>query len=130
MKKKILLIALSSIVLVACSSAKNETKEEANVQTGCDFTQAIAGGWAQGKISPEVEQAAKEAVKEISGDHQLGKIYEVRQQVVAGMNYLITFSIDNGDYYSAKVFRSLQDTYQVKEIKQVPSAVSNCDVPN
>ncbi|WP_305416174.1 hypothetical protein [Photobacterium leiognathi] len=46
------------------------------------------------------------------------------------MNYLITFSIDNGDYYSAKVFCSLQDTYQVKEIKQVPSAVSNCDVPN
>lgn len=128
MHKKILLIALSSVALVACNSAKEVTSNEANMQESCHFSQAVVGGWAEGDVTPEVEQAAKAAVKAISGDHQLGKIYHVRQQVVAGMNYSITFSIENGDYYNAIVFRSLQNTYDVKEVKQVPSAVSNCDV--
>ncbi|KJG06735.1 cystatin [Photobacterium angustum] len=128
MNKKVLLIALSSIVLVACNSAKDVTSDEANMQESCNFSQAIVGGWAQGDITPEVEQAAKDAVKAIPGEHQLGKIYHVTQQVVAGMNYSITFSIENGDYYNATVFRSLQNTYDVKDVKQVSSVASNCDV--
>lgn len=127
MNKKILLVALSSVALVACNSVSNVSSDKTNLQENCNLSHDIVGGWAQIDVTPDVLQAAKYAVKAIPGDHHLGKIYNVKQQVVAGVNYSITFSIENGDYYSAIIFRSLQNTYHVKDIKQVPSITSNCD---
>ncbi|MCP4954410.1 cystatin domain-containing protein [Photobacterium aquimaris] len=130
MNKKLLVVALGSLALVACSAQDVKTTQEASMQTGCDYTQAIPGGWQQGEITPEVTAAAQAAVKEIAGDHQLKNVLHVTQQVVAGMNYNVTFSIENNDVYTAKVFRSLKNVYTVDHVNKSNGAVSNCDVKN
>ena len=128
MNKKLLVVALGSLALVACSAQDVKTTKEATVKMGCDYTQAIVGGWQQGEITPEVNAAAHAAVKEIAGDHQLKNVLHVTQQVVAGMNYNVTFSIENNDVYTAKVFRSLKNTYSVESVDKTMNAVLNCDV--
>lgn len=130
MNKKLLVVALGSLALVACSAQDVKTTQEANMQTGCDYTQAIPGGWQQGEITPEVTAAAQAAVKDIAGDHQLKDVLHVTQQVVAGMNYNVTFSIENNDVYTAKVFHSLKNVYTVEHVDKANGAVSNCDVKN
>ncbi|CEO38914.1 cystatin domain-containing protein [Photobacterium kishitanii] len=130
MNKKLLVVALGSLALVACSAQDIKTTKEANMQTGCDYTQAIPGGWQQGEITPEVTAAAQAAVKDIAGDHQLKNVLHVTQQVVAGMNYNVTFSLENNDVYTAKVFRSLKNVYTVEHVDKANNAVSNCDVKN
>ena len=74
--------------------------------------------------------AAQAAVKDIAGDHQLKDVLHVTQQVVAGMNYNVTFSIENNDVYTAKVFHSLKNAYTVEHVDKANGAVSNCDVKN
>ena len=130
MNKKLLVVALGSLALVACSAQDAKTTNKANMQTGCDYTHAIPGGWQQGEITPEVMAAAQAAVKDIAGDHQLKNVIHVTQQVVAGMNYNVTFSIENHDVYTAKVFRSLKNTYTVDSVSKKVGSASNCDVPN
>ena len=125
MNKKLLVVALGLLLLVACNAQDVKTT---TVETGCDYTQALVGGWLQGDITPEVKSAAHTAVKEITGDHQLKKVLHVTQQVVAGMNYNVTFSIENNDIYTAKVFRSLKNNYSVESVDKATNAVSNCDV--
>lgn len=127
MSKKILLIALGALALAGCSSQESNTADEKNIEPSCDYSMGVVGGWNPADITPEVEQAAAVAVKSMAGEHKLDKIYHARRQVVAGMNYFVTFSLDNGEYYSAIVFHSLKNTYQLREIKQVESANAHCN---
>ncbi|WP_252856602.1 hypothetical protein [Photobacterium kishitanii] len=46
------------------------------------------------------------------------------------MNYNVTFSLENNDVYTAKVFRSLKNVYTVEHVDKANNAVLNCDVKN
>jgi hypothetical protein len=128
MNKKLLMVIVGTLSMMACTL--QTTKMAEDMDPKCNFSRSLTGGWQQGKVTVDVEQAAQAAIKTIPGEHNLDKIYHVTQQVVAGMNYSIIFGIDNGDFYLATVFRSLQGTNSVKTLKKVPSSVSHCVLPN
>lgn len=122
MYKKILVVAIASASVMACSSEPSAVLKKDN----CVVERAVPGGWQSGEVNEMVKGAVKAALQDIAGDHNVDDIISVHQQVVAGMNYDIDFRLDNGDVWNAKVFRSLDGTYNVKDVMLKPLISDNC----
>ncbi|HIF9289456.1 TPA: cystatin domain-containing protein [Photobacterium damselae] len=88
---------------------------------------SLPGGWSKGEITPEVIDAANAAVKSLGADQKLKQVDSVSQQVVAGLNYYVKFTTEDGKEYAAKVFRSLKGEYDVKEVKLAEEVNVQCD---
>ena len=87
----------------------------------------LMGGWSETEVdNPEVLKATKFAVAERSGDMnmviELVEILNAEQQVVAGMNYLMTLKVkEDGEEKTvlAKVWRKLDGEYELTEWSEV-----------
>jgi hypothetical protein len=64
-----------------------------------------------------VQAAAKFAAQSVEGE--LAEVLEAQQQVVAGMNYQLSFSTTDGRQFNAVVFRALNGAYSVSKIEEV-----------
>lgn len=123
MYKKLLAVSAAAIVLSACSSPEPETNPELKIQ--CETAQGLVGGWKKAEITPEATQSASLAIASMEGNHTLKEILSVEQQVVAGMNYKVSFTVDDGTAYVAKVFRSLKGEYKMISV-QPKQLVDEC----
>ncbi|MGO2320748.1 MAG: cystatin domain-containing protein, partial [Vibrio toranzoniae] len=65
------------------------------------------------------------AIASMEGNHTLKEILSVEQQVVAGMNYKVTFTVDDGTAYVTKVFHNLQGEYKIVSL-QPKQLVNEC----
>lgn len=123
MYKKLFAVSAAALVLSACSSSEPETNPELKIQ--CETTQSLVGGWKDTEVTPEAKQSAQLAIASMEGSHTLKEIQSVQQQVVAGMNYRVTFTIEDNSAYVAKVFRNLQGEYKIASL-QPKQLVSEC----
>lgn len=124
MYRNLFFVSAAVFALSACSSPEPKSNPELNVQ--CETTQALAGGWHEAAITPEAEQAALLAIASMEGSQSLQEVTSVEQQVVAGMNYKVAFTINDGTAYVTKVFRSLQGQYELISLQPKP-LVDECD---
>ncbi|WP_089138210.1 cystatin domain-containing protein [Vibrio rumoiensis] len=123
MYKKLFAVSAAALVLSACSSTEPETNTELKIQ--CETTQSLVGGWKNAEVTPEATQSAQLAIASMEGTHTLKDIQSVQQQVVAGMNYRVTFTIEDDTAYVAKVFRNLQGEYKIASL-QPKTLVNEC----
>lgn len=130
MHKNLFVIITGALALMACSSSP-ETKDTVETSTAstqeaiCEPVKAMPGSWQQAEITPEAKQAAVLATASIEGGHSLKEIQSVEQQVVAGMNYKVNFTIEDGEAYSATVFRNLKGEYKLISV-QPQALVDEC----
>ncbi len=125
MYKKLLAVSAAAIVLSACSSSEPEQETNPELQVQCETAQRLVGGWQKAEITPEAKQSALLAIASMEGNHTLKEVLSVEQQVVAGMNYKVAFTIEDGTSYVAKVFRSLKGEYKMISI-QPKQLVDDC----
>lgn len=123
MYKKLFAVSAAAIVLSACSSPEPETNPE--LKTQCEAAQPLVGGWKKAEITPEAKQSASLAIASMEGNHTLKEVLSVEQQVVAGMNYKVAFTVDDGTAYVAKVFRNLKGEYKMVSL-QPKQLVDEC----
>lgn len=125
MYKKLLAVSAAAIVLSACSSSELEQETNPELKVQCETAQGLVGGWQKAEITPEAKQSASLAIASMEGNHTLKEILSVEQQVVAGMNYKVTFTVDDGTAYVTKVFRNLQGEYKIVSL-QPKQLVNEC----
>ena len=132
MYKKLLTVSVAAIVLSACSSSEPEQEVNPELKIQCETTQSLVGGWKDAEVTPEAKQSAQLAIASMEGSHTLKEIQSVQQQVVAGMNYRVTFTIEDNSAYVAKVFRNLQGEYKIASLqpKQLVSECTEAQVKN
>lgn len=125
MYKKLLAVSAAAIVLSACSSSEPEQETNPELKVQCETAQGLVGGWQKAEITPEAKQSASLAIASMEGNHTLKEILSVEQQVVAGMNYKVTFTVDDGTAYVTKVFHNLQGEYKIVSL-QPKQLVNEC----
>ncbi|OEF27635.1 cystatin domain-containing protein [Vibrio rumoiensis] len=131
MYKKLLVVTVGALALMACSSSP-ETPDAETASTGstqqaiCEPAKAMPGSWQPAEVTPEAKQAAVLATASMDGGHSLKEIHSVEQQVVAGMNYKVNFTIEDGEAYSTVVFRSLKGEYKLISV-QPQALVDECN---
>ncbi|GLT14576.1 cystatin domain-containing protein [Vibrio algivorus] len=125
MYKKLLAVSAAAIVLSACSSSEPEQEANPELKVQCETAQRLVGGWQKAEITPEAKQSALLAIASMDGNHTLKEVISVEQQVVAGMNYKVAFTVDDGTAYVAKVFRSLKGEYKMVSV-QPKQLVDGC----
>ncbi|MGV3001709.1 cystatin domain-containing protein [Vibrio sp.] len=125
MYKKLLTVSAAAIVLSACSSSEQTQEINPELKIQCQTTQRFVGGWQKAEITPEAKQSALLAISSMKGSHTLKEILSVEQQVVAGMNYKVVFTIDDGNAYVTKVFRNPQGEYNIVSL-QPKQLVDKC----
>ena len=73
----------------------------------------IAGGWSDAEIDPMAEEAVAFVIEQINTSAKLKEIKSVRKQVVNGLNFELSFELDNAEVWKAKVHRSLSGEYSI-----------------
>ncbi|WP_105902096.1 cystatin domain-containing protein [Vibrio gangliei] len=126
MYKKILLISAAALTVTACSS--NEPAQDPELKVKCESVKVIPGGWKETEVTPEARQAALLAATSLEGSHSVKEVLSVQEQVVAGKNYNVVFSIEDGTTYETKVYRNLQGQYKILSI-QPKSLIDECSAP-
>ena len=77
------------------------------------------GAYQEVEVDQRVEQAVAFVLDRMNTSAKLEKIVGARAQVVNGMNYDVTFLLDNGETWNAVVYRSLAgDLSVVKEAER------------
>lgn len=102
---------LCGAALVSACSTPSESPRAMKCQP-----QNLAGGYqVQTTVSPEAKQALATVLAQMNTAAKLDKIIEVRTQVVAGINYAITFQLDNGEIWHTVVWEDLQGNYKMTQ---------------
>lgn len=74
----------------------------------------LAGGWQDANIeSNEVKDALTFVISKMNTNAKLKSVVSAKQQVVKGMNYDVTFSLDNGEIWNVVVYRDLDGKYLI-----------------
>ena len=73
----------------------------------------IPGGWSDAEIDPMAEEAVAFAIEQMNTSAKLKEIKSVRKQVVKGLNFELSFELDNAEVWKAKVHRSLSGEYSM-----------------
>jgi hypothetical protein len=115
-------VAIAALLAPACLSA-------AQPQTGAecppDVLPAVqrVGGWqpiANPNSSADLRPVAKAVLAKIPRRKpRLAQVEEAQSQVVAGTNYRLRLRLKDGTRWSATVWRKLDGTYEVSEVRQV-----------
>ncbi|MFV0575354.1 MAG: cystatin domain-containing protein [Vibrio sp.] len=121
MYKNILLASAATLAVAACSSGASESNTKVNIdcQTPERYATNLPGGWHKAEVTPEAKKAANLALSGLSGAHQVKEIKSVDQQVVAGMNYRVIFTIEDDSEYEAVVYRNVQGQYTITSIQKI-----------
>jgi len=72
-----------------------------------------AGGYQEVEIDQDVEDAVAFALGQMNTSAKLEKITGAKAQVVKGMNYDITFVLDNGETWNTVVYRDLAGDFAI-----------------
>jgi hypothetical protein len=79
----------------------------------------IAGGWSEGEIDEATEDAVAFVLSRMNTSAKLKRILQVKKQVVKGMNYDITFELDNNTVWNAVVYRDLSGEFSITQTTKV-----------
>jgi hypothetical protein len=79
----------------------------------------MAGGWNEGQIDKTTEEAVAFVLSRMNTTGKLKRIMQVKKQVVNGMNYDITFELDNNTVWNAVVYRSLSGKFSITKTSKV-----------
>ncbi|WP_086984354.1 cystatin domain-containing protein [Vibrio aphrogenes] len=123
MYKNILAISTITLAMTACSATPPTENPELTMK--CETVKSMPGGWQEAEISAEVKQSALLAVASLEGNHSVKSIQRAQQQVVAGMNYKVEFTIEDDTTYTAKVYKDLKGQYKIISI-QPQSLLDEC----
>ncbi|APP06022.1 cystatin domain-containing protein [Vibrio harveyi] len=119
--KKTLLASLVCVVALAGCNQKEETVAPTQSQSEANpicNTENLAGGWSQGEVTPEAQQALDFVLGQMNTAAKLKEILSVRTQVVNGINYAIEFEMDNGEVWNTIVYRSLKGDMEMTQPAQ------------
>lgn len=117
------------MTLGACSSSE-PTENEATLSTStskqarCEPAKPMLGAWEDASVTLESKQAAVLAATSMTG-HSLKEVHKVEQQVVEGINYKVTFTVEDGSSFMAMVHRSLDGEYELLSV-QPEDLVQEC----
>ncbi|WP_235996396.1 amidohydrolase family protein [Robertkochia sediminum] len=75
----------------------------------------VPGGWSATEITPEVEEAVDFVLSRMNNASPLKEILSAERQVVKGMNYLVTFALENNSEWTARVHRDLDGSFTMLE---------------
>jgi opacity protein-like surface antigen len=79
--------------------------------------QIRVGGYRAADVNDAgVQAAAQFAAQSVEGE--LAEVHQAQQQVVAGMNYQLSFSTTDGRMFNAIIFRALSGAYSVTSIEE------------
>ncbi|EKM28470.1 2-oxoglutarate dehydrogenase [Vibrio harveyi] len=95
--------------------APTQSQSEANPICSAEN---LAGGWSQGEVTPEAQQALDFVLGQMNTAAKLKEILSVRTQVVNGINYAIEFEMDNGEVWNTIVYRSLKGDMEMTQPAQ------------
>ncbi|MFM2583665.1 cystatin domain-containing protein [Vibrio campbellii] len=119
--KKTLLASLVCVVALAGCNQKEEavapTQSQPEANPICS-AENLAGGWSQGEVTPEAQQALDFVLGQMNTAAKLKEILSVRTQVVNGLNYAIEFEMDNGEVWNTIVYRSLKGDMEMTQPAQ------------
>jgi len=73
----------------------------------------IVGGWSDAEIDPMAEEAVAFVMDQMKTSAKLKEIKSVKKQVVNGLNFDLSFELDNGEVWKAKVHRSLSGEHSM-----------------
>jgi hypothetical protein len=79
----------------------------------------IAGGWSEGEIDQTTEDAVAFVLSRMNTSGKLKRIVQVKKQVVKGMNYDITFELDNNTVWNAVVYQNLSGEFSIINTSKV-----------
>ena len=68
----------------------------------------VTGAWSETAVDDMVIAASEYAVSQMNTKAKLKKVLSARKQVVKGLNFDITYELDNGSVWQAIVYRDLQ----------------------
>lgn len=75
----------------------------------------MPGGWSDTEITPEVKDAVNFILSRMNNASDLKEILSAKSQVVKGINYELTFSLENNSVWTGKVNRGLDGQYTLLE---------------
>lgn len=81
--------------------------------------QAMAGGWNEGEIDQTTKDAVAFVLSRMNTSAKLKRIVQVKKQVVKGMNYDITFEMDNDTVWNTLVYRDLSGDFTITKTSKV-----------
>lgn len=80
----------------------------------------LVGAYREIEIDQRVEEAVAFVLGHMSASAELEKIVGAKAQVVNGMNYDVTFTLDNAETWNSLVYRSLSGDFSiVKDAKRI-----------
>ncbi len=78
----------------------------------------MAGGWNDAEVDKATQEAVAFVLSQMNTTGKLKRIVKVKKQVVNGMNYDITFELDNNTVWNAMVYRRLSGEFSIKKPAQ------------
>lgn len=94
---------------------KSQVTEQVAAQAGCTTDTGLAGGWTEVPITPELQEALETVLTQLDTTGTVSSLLSVKTQVVAGVNYLVDFELDNGETWHTKIFQDLAGNYSISE---------------
>ena len=76
-------------------------------------TERVVGGYQAVEVDERVEEVVAFAIGQLKTPATLQSILDVRAQVVSGMNYDVTYRLDDGEVWNALVYKNLQGEYSL-----------------
>jgi hypothetical protein len=107
---------VKEIVRLPLDRVKSQDIEEVIAPKGGKM---IAGGWSEGEIDQTTEDAVAFVLSRMNTSGKLKRIVQVKKQVVKGMNYDITFELDNNTVWNAVVYRDLSGEFSITKTSKV-----------
>ncbi len=104
------------IVRLPLDRVKAQDIEEVKVPKGGEM---IAGGWSEAEIDQTTKDAVAFLLSQMNTSGKLKRIVQVKKQIVKGMNYDITFELDNNTIWNAVVYRDLSGEFSITKTSKI-----------
>lgn len=78
-------------------------------------TKMMAGGWNDAEVDKATQEAVAFVLSQMNTTGKLKRFVRVKKQVVNGMNYDITFELDNNTVWNVMVYRRLSGEFSIKK---------------
>ena len=113
------------LLVLACQPAEDE--QSATESAEADNAEVVmpeegkmmAGGWSEVEIDQTTEDAVAFVLSRMNTSAELKRIMQAKRQVVKGMNYDITFELDNDSVWNAVVHQNLSGEFSIIESSKV-----------